>query len=425
MNSFESDGRWTSVDPWRNSIYASSVALAVGGVNMNVSTSTERRSEFHTFGEEPNFRPTADKRKLTRLERDRERGYSVNVKQVVLAFCVEFWIIGLIVVGTYLLISDSGERGQVSSQEIFSALLLPAALAMVELARVPLAIAVRTQSSLHIKFFAALGVLAAITVTSFSLSQIAWKTFDIRTAEVTRSHDKLTALETKKSGIHEKSDEYRKALDLKIQERNGVSERLNNLQQQLTKVSSAVGNACSPVIGQDGKPVIGGDGKPLTKCAPIATVNQNQLNVVKAQIATTQKELDAAQTAVRQAEDEFQRLDVRQLDTEIAAADAEYRVAANRSQLHSYAAMMTGKAVTDVTEADVKSLEKYLIIIPCIAAAFASTLLAVTAVRRITSKSSVAAIPDEAVAYLFGPLVSAVRQEARDAVAAAMRKPSS
>ena len=42
-----------------------------------------------------------------RLERDRLRGYSINVKQVVLAFAVEFWIIALIVIGTYLLIAES------------------------------------------------------------------------------------------------------------------------------------------------------------------------------------------------------------------------------------------------------------------------------------------------------------------------------
>jgi hypothetical protein len=392
---------------------------------MNVSTSTDLRAEKRNYERDADFSSNGNGRKLSRLERDRERGYSVNVKQVVLAFCVEFWIIGLIVVGTYLLISQSGERGQVSSQDIFSALLLPAALAMVELARVPLAIAVRTQSSFHVKFFAALGVLAAITVTSFSLTQIAWQTFDIRTAEVTKAHDKLAAVQTKKSDIQHKSSQYQDALTLKVQERSAVNDRLSGLQQQLTKISSAVGNACSPVIGQDGKPIIGEDGKPLSKCTPTATINQTQLNVLKGQIAGTQKELDSAQAAVKQAEEELRRLDPRQIDAELAAADAEYRAAVSRSQLHSYAAMLTGKAITDVSEGDVKSLEKYLIIIPCIAAAFASTLLAVTAVRRIKPKASVATIPDEAAAYLFGPLVAAIRQEARDAVAAAVKKNSS
>jgi hypothetical protein len=82
--------------------------------------------------------------------------------------------------------------------------------------------------------------------------------------------------------------------------------------------------------------------------------------------------------------------------------------------------MITGKAVAEVTEAEVKNLEKYLIIIPSIAAAFASTLIAITAVRRIKPPEPTPTIPDEAAAYLFGPLVAAIKTEARDAVAAAM-----
>ena len=85
--------------------------------------------------------------------------------------------------------------------------------------------------------------------------------------------------------------------------------------------------------------------------------------------------------------------------------------------------MVTGKPVAEVTEAEVKSLEKYLIIIPSIAAAFASTLIAITAVRRIKAPElpPVATIPDEAAAYLFGPLVAAIREEAKDAVAVAIK----
>jgi hypothetical protein len=83
--------------------------------------------------------------------------------------------------------------------------------------------------------------------------------------------------------------------------------------------------------------------------------------------------------------------------------------------------MITGKAVAEVTEAEVKNLEKYLIIIPSIAAAFASTLIAITAVRRIKPPKPTPTIPDEAAAYLFGPLVAAIKTEARDAVAAAMK----
>ena len=57
-----------------------------------------------------------------RLERDRVRGYTINVKQVVLAFIVEFWIISLIIIGTYLLIAES-DHDQAPRDAIFSALL--------------------------------------------------------------------------------------------------------------------------------------------------------------------------------------------------------------------------------------------------------------------------------------------------------------
>jgi hypothetical protein len=44
-----------------------------------------------------------------------------------------------------------------------------------------------------------------------------------------------------------------------------------------------------------------------------------------------------------------------------------------------------------------------------------------TAVRRIkpTQSASEVSFPDEAATYLFGPLVTAIRKEARDAIAAA------
>jgi hypothetical protein len=356
-----------------------------------------------------------------RLERDAARGYSINVKQVVLAFAVEFWIIGLIVLGTYLLIAESASE-HVSREAVFSALLLPAALAMVELARVPLALAVRTQDVWHIKFFAAAGVVAAIVVTSFSLSQIAWKTFDIRIAEATRANDKLAEVKKRRDDFQNKVDQLARDIEQKINVRNSVNERVAALEQQISKISSASGNSCKPVLGPDGHPVIGADGRTVQQCVPIATVNQAQLNTLKAQLTSTKKELEVAESALKQAREDMKGLDRRPIEDELAKAEANYRAAVNKSQLHSYTSMITGKAVAEVTEAEVKNLEKYLIIIPSIAAAFASTLIAITAVRRIKppEPAPLTTIPDEAAAYLFGPLLAAIKTEARDAVAAAI-----
>jgi hypothetical protein len=356
------------------------------------------------------------RRRIAR-ERDVERGYSINVKQVILAFAVEFWIITLIIVGTYLLIADSG---QLSREAIFGALLFPAALSMVELARVPLAIAVRTQNAWHIKFLASLGVIAAITVTSFSLSQIAWKTFDNRLVEATQANDTLVEAKKNLDGFQKLIDQSESDITQKNQIRNGVSERLAGLEAQQTKISSASGTVTTTLRGADGNVLFDQNGKPQTTSRLTAIVNQQQFNALKDQIAITRKELDASKASIQQAEEYRRTLDRRKIDEDIAKADAAYRTAVNKSQLHSYTAMVTGKAVADVTDAEVKNLEKYLIIIPSIAAALASTLIAITSVRsiKLTKAQTAPAIPDEAAAYLFGPLVAALRKEATDAVRA-------
>jgi hypothetical protein len=83
--------------------------------------------------------------------------------------------------------------------------------------------------------------------------------------------------------------------------------------------------------------------------------------------------------------------------------------------------MVFRKDPRDVTDAEVKTLEWFLIIIPSIAAAFASTLIAITAVRKLRPEpNSIALIPDDAANYLFGPLLAAIKAEARATVSEAM-----
>jgi hypothetical protein len=378
------------------------------------------RTDVNPRPDLPSDAQEAKPERRSRLERDIARGYSINVKQVVLAFAVEFWIIGLIILGTYLLIAESDH---VSREAIFSALLLPAALAMVELARVPLAIAVRTQDAWQIKLVAAVGVLAAITVTTFSLSQLAWKTFDIRIAEATRAGSKLNEAMARRDFFQHQRNQLQQDIDQKMRFRDNVSQQLAALLAQVGKVTSSAGQSCKPSLGQDGKPLFA-DGKLLQTCTPVVAVNQSQLNTLKVQIADTKKELEVAEAALKQAGDDMRKADPRPIEEEVNKAQAEYRAAVTNSQLHSYTAMITGKAVAEVTEAEVKTLEKYLILIPCVAAAFASTLIAITAVRRIRPKPDGAVtMPDEAAAYLFGPLLEAIKMEARATVSDVSARP--
>ena len=84
--------------------------------------------------------------------------------------------------------------------------------------------------------------------------------------------------------------------------------------------------------------------------------------------------------------------------------------------------MLFGKDPSMLSDGEIKTLERYLIWVPAIAAALSSTLIAMTAVRRrrLPKPQRAAIIPDDAAKYLFGPIVTAIRQAADDAVAATM-----
>jgi hypothetical protein len=349
-------------------------------------------------------------RESRRRARDFERGYSINVKQVVLAFAVEFFIIGLILTGQYFIAAET------ANDKVFSILLFPIGLAVVELARVPLAIAVRTQNSWSVKFFAALGVAAAVTVTSFSLSTIAYQTFDPRLAEANEKNNALQKLLAERDSLAFQMDSAGQNVQEKIRARDGINDRYKELQSQISKISTTRGEKCSTTTTAEGE---------TKNCSPTSVANAAQLRTLLAQLASTKKELDDAELALKVADAERARYDPRNIDLSIATARDDYRKAVARSQLHSYTSMIMRKSPVDVTDAEIKRLESYLIFIPSIAAALASTLLAITAVRRIRLReNTVANMPDEAAVYLFGPLVDAIKIAASDAVSSAMSKAS-
>src|SRR5215510_9113128 len=153
-------------------------------------TSSRRTSFWNRASRDP------EARKKWRLERDTERGYSINVKQVVLAFAVEFVIIGLILANQSAIAASFPKATWLS---IIMGTSMPIALAMAELARVPLAICVRTQPSWNIKLVAVAGVMAAVVVTAVNLSLIGWNTYDPRLEEVNHKRVELLRLHDQKN----------------------------------------------------------------------------------------------------------------------------------------------------------------------------------------------------------------------------------
>jgi hypothetical protein len=353
------------------------------------------------------------KRQMARLMRDRERGYSINAKQIVLAFAVEFTIIGLILTNIYVTVAQLPDP---STFKTIQALLFPIAMAMVELARVPLAIAVRTQNSWNIKLAALLGVLCAVAVTSNSLYAIGATSFTPRLEDTHNKDEVLQRLEDQKRVRAEEIKRADDSLTLKRNDRDAQSQTLQSLNQQLATQPPPVCNVITVP-----SPLPGGAPSTAQKCS------QNPIiKILNGEIAAAKLKLDQTLLALTQAEADrkSERFDLTPLEEEIRKASSDNRESVFQSQLHSLAAMLFRVDPAKVSPEQLKTLEFYLIFVSSIAAAFSSTLIAMTAVRRIKKPKEVAAvtIPDEAAAYLFGPLVIAIRKEAADAVAAAVSK---
>jgi len=355
---------------------------------------------------------TAIERHAFRRDRDLERGYRINIKQIVLAFVVEFFIIGIVLTGQYLY---AVQIPNASRYVVMQTMLFPVALAMVELARVPLAVAVRIQKSWNIQFAALLGVACAVVVTSASLYQIGNFTFNPRLERVHDASDKLTTARQDRVSFLGRKRQAQDLLDQKTRDWNVLSERYATLSSQL---NAQPGHTCTATPTTK----VNSDGTQTTittqacKTNPALKALQSELSDAKLKIA----ELD---TAKRQAQADLAKYDQRATDDESNAAEAKYRDAVYQSPLHSYTAMLFNKDPQNVTEGEVKTLEWYLILIPSIAAALSSTLIAMTAVHRIRRAKSQAptTMPDEAMGYLLGPLVKVLEQEARTAISAAAK----
>jgi hypothetical protein len=318
---------------------------------------------------------------------------------------VEFVIIGLILTGQFVY---AVQLPNISHFIIVQTLLFPIALAMVELARVPLAIAVRIQKSWNIQFAALLGVACAVVVTSASLYQIGNLTFNPRLEAVHERQEHIDAIQDRKNAIIAQRKETQEQLEQRNSEYSNLSDRYKSLVTQLNAQPNLNCLAIPTPPGPDGSP-----GLPKQSCR-----ENPALKPLRAEIDATKIKLNESETLVKQAQASVATYDTRSIDNELSSAQKEYRDAVFQSPLHSYTAMIFNKDPKDVSEGEVKTLEWYLILIPSIAAALSSTLIAMTAVHRIRRPKSSAptTVPDEAVAFLFGPLLAEIKKTAEDAV---------
>ena len=130
-----------------------------------------------------------ERRAYARKLADLDRGYSISVKRLVLAFVAEGVIVLTSLAGAWLFATMYGGGDPVA---FWMMMLAPVAYAAIEFSRVPLAVSIRTQRSLALRIVAAIGVAGAAVVTVKSISQLGEVMFRPRLQEAVRAQQTLT-----------------------------------------------------------------------------------------------------------------------------------------------------------------------------------------------------------------------------------------
>jgi len=336
---------------------------------------------------------------------DRQRGYSVNTKLVVLAYLTEAVIATASLLGAAIFARQYGDGDQWLMAQM---MLAPIGYAAVEISRVPLALAVRTQASLLLRIVALVGVLCAAGVTVKSMSQLGEIMFRPRLVKVVQAQQRL-----------EEAKKVKDNLELRIADADRLtaqrSGELQNAERQLAlateKFGGSPGQTCLPTAGmtRDGHTYKG------MRC-----VADPRIAALTSSMNNARVERDAARARLASAEDAGASIARTTSEKQVAVAQADYDEAVLHSQLHSFTGMVFGKNPSEVTSGEIHQFLRIFVFLPAICSALAATLVALASVTRIKRDETVA-VDDAASEYILAPFARHIIRDATEAAMSAMR----
>lgn len=347
--------------------------------------------------------------------RDEARGYRINMKYLGIAFVSEGIVIVLGLIAAVLFAIEYGKGNQVSMTFM---ILAPIGYAVVEMARVPLALLMRTQPSFLIKIACLLGVLAAAVVTTKTLSQLGEIMFRPRMIEVTEARHNHHEAVARRDAFQGEYAARKAVLDQAIASLTSANE---TSAKQVEALQTTAKPQMCPYSYRDRK----------TRKMVSGTRPCPESAATKA-IRTTMDDQQGTVTAAREKVDEAQK-HLRTLGTseEVEATVVQnkkvYDNAILHSQLHSFTGMFFAKDPAQVTEGELSNFLRLFVFLPAICASLASTLLAMGSVTRIKQKkvkatASQKAVPVEGGRYVLDPLHKTVVEKAIDSVIDGVKK---
>jgi hypothetical protein len=338
-------------------------------------------------------------------DRDRQRGYAINTKLVMLAYLIEAVIAGASLTGAAIFaqIYGSGDPSLMAMM-----VLAPIGYAVVEISRVPLALAVRTQASFWVRMLALAGVLCAAGVTVKSMSQLGEIMFRPRLTHVMHAQQKLEEARSNAAN-----------LELKIADADHLvrqrSDELQDAERQLTLATDKLGGLpeqnCMPISGTSR------DGRTYKSMRCVA---DPRIAALTGSLSLARKERDAAGERLGAARAARAGIVRTGSEEQLARTQTDYREAVMDSQLHSFTAMVFGKNPTDVTDSEIHRFLRIFVFLPAICTALAATLVALAAVTRISADEPVL-VDDAASNYVLAPLARQIIRQATEATLSGMQ----
>ncbi|MHC2003445.1 ATPase [Methylobacterium sp. CM6241] len=333
-------------------------------------------------------------------ERHLEKGYRIKWGYVGIAYLVEFMVIGASLWGAWLF---AGVYSDGDDKAFYFMLLAPLVYAAVELCRVPLGILARTQRSYFIRALAIVGIIFAAGVTTKSVSQLGEMMFHPRLMDAAKAKTALKDAQADRSTI----DNRIAAADARVAQYTTELDQIEKrAAENASQLSALPAQRCERVSGTNSK----GQRYSNLKCVTdprTATLNAS-VGKAGADRAVVTKSLEEARRARAE-------LDRGVAERKVADAEQAYRNSVNRSQLHSFTAMVYGVDPIDVTDAQVHAFLRIFVFVPALCAAFASTILALCAVsvrKTFMDEDDLgAAVNLEATPYMLDSITDSIRQE--------------
>lgn len=335
------------------------------------------------------------------------QGYRIDYKYLGMAYGIEIAVVTTSLLSAWFFAKLYGHG---DSTMMAMMMLAPIAYAGIEIARVPLALALRTQPSWFWKVVFAVMVLCAVAVSVKSLSQLGEVMFRPRLIDVTRATAALKDAQSAEATYAARVHDAEAVVAQRTRELGDAEARLKSVN---TELGALPPDRCARVWHTNSV----GQRYSTQACHTDARQKVMSGNLEDAQKARAEAsdKLDAA----RKARD---GLDVTPLATAVADLELKRRDAILNSQLHSFTGMFFGKDPTEVSEGELHSFLRIFVFFPAIFASLAATALALASVTPLRREEPVEVDELGLVDHLLAPLTKAVDEHARRAAGEAVAK---